>query len=206
MAGIGVLLELEAQSCRGIHALRSKYRWKGPFFIFLRHKFVYNRSNFSILEKQLPKLAAARAPFDIELCDLHRAYTKSGDYTIKYCLHLEDLEKLRADFRTRLAGTMVFDGKDKPGFRSILKQSISPRTLRQDMDLNPKEDFSHFYVPIRKNLINEEEADQALHEIEEIDIQTLGPLKAIGLRMSGHRPRHPPFQHGIFFPFRQSQE
>jgi hypothetical protein len=97
---ISIYLELEIQSCKGIYALRHQYGSHAMFVVSPLRHLVYNEENLDFSTQQLPKLAAAHAPFEIELYKLHRG-TRTSKISVKYSLQSTSLWDLRRDIYAR---------------------------------------------------------------------------------------------------------
>jgi len=181
---IKIGLELDLKSCTAFFALRHRYGKEGPFFTYPLGRFVYSLSNMALLRTKLLEIAAPHPPIDMELCNPHRTFgTRMA--AVKYEIRSKSLWDLRCDLHQQFADAMVFESV-RSKLPELTKQPgayMEGRTLRYDMLLSPCAYTKPLYVAVQNKITDPDEADWTQEEVKRIDPHTLGPLRAIGLRI-----------------------
>jgi hypothetical protein len=190
---IGILLELEAQSCKRIYALRRKYDNPAPFVVDALRGLVSTKENFNLLKRALPGIAAKHAPFEMELYDPHRTNSTRG-IGVKYRLQSQGLWGLRRDLQAKLADATIFS-------TVLRREKGAMMSLRQNKVLDPRSFPNRINVSVKTKLADAAEANRILEEVRKIDPKTLGKIRATGLSVQWQRTRDEPFQNEELYPF-----
>lgn len=142
----------------------------------------------------MEKATQRQPPFDISVSNPHRSYSRSR-ISVKYEISSTDFTKLQEQFRFMLADAEVFQHRPTPNHPTRVL------SLRDELFANSAAYGRISHIPIRNRIESDAEADKLLEEIKIINVQDLGKIRAVGLRLQMRSPKGTQDGEGRLHPF-----